>query len=109
MGVTASAEGDDGSVGSRGRRRRERRAWRGGRMSKVWGGGRVEVEVDCGRGVVAMGIAVAGTVVAEKLFESSGKIDESELTAPTRTNDVLLVCGQQWPGDGSEKTVAEGD
>ncbi len=60
MGVVASDEGVRPSAEG-GRRRRERREWRGGRMSKSWGGGRVE-GVD---GLVAVGImwSVRGAVV----------------------------------------------
>lgn len=57
MDVAVSGEGVNESVGSRGRRRRERRAWRGGRRSNVWGGGRVvPTGVELGVGVVAIGI-----------------------------------------------------
>lgn len=58
-----SGEGVEGSVGD-GKRRRERRAWRGGRMSKIWGGGRagLVVAVEEG-GIVAMGILARDSVV----------------------------------------------
>jgi len=80
--------------------RRERRAWRGGRMSKVWGGGRGGWVV-VGVGIRGGAVVVVGVALDDMIFvvRMSGRSDVS--------NGVELVDSAQgnWPKCWSQSCV----